>query len=89
MITGYPKARMKRLDASEWRGELGIVSTAIKVFGGKKSAQLEAAARLYAKQLAGVDFPTSETHMAEAICMGKVMQARFGAKVQSVLWRNK
>lgn len=89
MIAGYPVARTKRLGASEWRGELGITQLAQVACGGKKSKNLEAAARLYAKKLANREFPVNETHMAEAICMGKVMQARFAATFQSALWRNR
>lgn len=89
MIAGYPVSRMVRLPASTWRSELGLVQLAQVMFGGKKSEHLEAAAREYAKQITGQVFKKTETHMAEALCMAKVLQGRFAFNLGSTVWRNR
>lgn len=64
VIAGWSPDRIRWLQPSSWRAELGIK--------GKKSKEKEASAREHAKRLTGRSFTAAETHMAEALCIGEV-----------------
>lgn len=80
---GFPITSIQWVLPSVWRAALGLNT------GNKTSRLKEDAAREYAKMVAGHPFKVSEVHMAEAICMGRVLSTQVIDKLHKPVWRNR